>query len=201
MAHMTAVSPLTAMPSLASAINRDVLKVSPDTSVADVIQRMSTDSNAATKRVSCAIVVEAAKVIGICTERDVVRLTATDFSKTRSLSKTPVRDIMTSPVKTLEKSAFQDIFAVLFLFRRYRIRHLPIIDDSGELFGIVTPGSIREVLRPANLLKMRRVADIMSQDVVQAPTTASVLSLAQKMAENRVSCVVIVDTSSQSGDE
>jgi CBS domain-containing protein len=32
----------------------------------------------------------------------------------------------------------QDIFAALFLFRRYRIRHLPIVDDQGQLVGVIS---------------------------------------------------------------
>ena len=104
---------------------------------------------------------------------------------------------MTSPVTTLSESKLEDVFAVLFLFRRYRIRHLPIVDDQDQLVGVVTPGSIRRVLRPANLLKMRRVADVMTSEVLHAPRETTVLSLAQQMAEHRVSCIVIVDTDSE----
>ncbi|MGD1900285.1 MAG: CBS domain-containing protein [Phormidesmis sp.] len=191
-------------PSVTSAINRQILRVSPTSSVAEVIRQMSATSSdiyqladhdsASPARVSCAVVEEAGGVVGIVTERDIVRLTATKLSLLRPLTEILVKDIMTSPVKTLEESAFEDIFAVLFLFRRYRIRHLPIVDAQGKLTGLVTPASIRQVLRPANLLKMRRVANVMSRDVVQAPMSASVMSLAKSMADHRVSCVVIVDT-------
>jgi len=154
-----------------------------------------------TKRASCAIIVERDTVVGICTERDIVRLTATKLQLTTPLASIPVSRIMTSPVKTMEASAFQDIFAVLFLFRRYRIRHLPIVDSEQKLLGIVTPASIRDVLRPANLLKMRRVADVMSQSVVQAQTTTPVIALAKQMAQHRVSCVVIVEATPAADDE
>lgn len=236
---MTAQSSSAVTPSLASAINPYVIKVLPDTSVAEIIGRMSniegetctTPDNdwafsslelapvsahavpaaeaaspvvesSRRKPASCAIVVapdtqdpsSPHQVIGILTERDIVRLTATQYGD-RKLEAVPVSSVMTTPVKTMEESAFQDIFAVLFLFRRYRIRHLPIVDSANQLVGVVTPASIRQVLRPANLLKMRRVGDVMSKDVVQAPMSASVMFLAQVMAEKRVSCVVIVDTS------
>ncbi|MEM9087678.1 MAG: CBS domain-containing protein [Cyanobacteria bacterium P01_F01_bin.53] len=200
-----AQSNLAVTPSLASAINRHVLRVSPSTSITDVISQMSAVEGercwvtntaiASTKaRVSCALITENNQVVGIITERDIVRLTAAQTSAAPSLADIPVSTVMTSPVKTMEASAFQDIFAVLFLFRRYRIRHLPIVDSDNQLIGVVTPASIREVLRPANLLRIRRVADVMSKEVVQAPASASVMFLAQVMAENRVSCVVIVDT-------
>ncbi|MGD1864824.1 MAG: CBS domain-containing protein [Phormidesmis sp.] len=208
---MTSSIPLTGTPSIASAINRHILTVTPDTSVADVIHKMSVTESAScqlsgdqpsgTKRASCVIVTNQDSVVGICTERDIVRLTATKLQLMTPLANIPVSRIMTSPVKTMEESAFQDIFAVLFLFRRYRIRHLPIVDDEQKLLGIVTPASIREVLRPANLLKMRRVADVMSQGVIQSPTTAPVIALAKQMAQHSVSCVVIVDRSADETDE
>ena len=102
-----------------------------------------------------------------------------------------IAEVMTHPVITLNEANFQDIFAALFLFRRYRIRHLPILSEGGQLIGVVSPESIRQVLRPANLLKLRRVLDVMSKQVIHAPMTTSVLRLAQLMAEYRVSCVVI----------
>ncbi|MEO1395273.1 MAG: CBS domain-containing protein [Cyanobacteria bacterium J06634_5] len=194
---MASQSPLTVTASTTSAINREVLKVSPDISVAEVISRMS--SKAGDRRTSCAIVVDGADtVIGIVTERDIVGLTASQAAS-QAIAVQPLEDIlvstiMTTPVKTLEVEAFQDIFAVLFLFRRYRIRHLPIVGLSGQLIGVVTPASIRQVLKPANLLKIRRVADIMTEEVVQAPADVPVIFLAQLMANHRVSCVVIVET-------
>jgi len=190
---MASQSPLTVTASTTSAINRQVLTVSPGTSVADVIRKMS--DRTGSLRASCAVVLDSAgAVIGILTERDIVGLTASQVRAKQSFSDIAVSAVMTAPVKTLELEAFQDIFAVLFLFRRYRIRHLPIVDALGQLVGVVTPASIRQVLKPANLLKLRRVADIMTTDVVQAPANVPVIFLAQLMQQHRVSCVVIVDT-------
>lgn len=190
---MGSQSPLAVTPSTTSAINRHPLKVSPEMSVVDVIHQMSHGSDSI--RTSCAVVVDDSDaVIGIVTERDIVGLTATQHQTVQSFADMTVSAIMTTPVKTLPLEAFQDIFGVLFLFRRYHIRHLPIVDELGQLIGVVTPASIRKVLKPANLLKLRRVSDIMTTDVVQAPANVPVIFLAQLMAQHRVSCVVIVDT-------
>ena len=195
---MDSESPLTVTLSTTSAINRQVLKVSPETPIADAIAQMSSGSK--TSRASCVVVVDGSDIVlGIVTERDIVDLTAKQQKEAQSLATVPISTIMTTPVKTLEMAAFQDIFAVLFLFRRYRIRHLPIVGTDNQLVGVVTPASIRKVLKPANLLKMRRVSDIMSTDVVQAPASVPVIFLAQLMAEHRVSCVVIVDAVLEGG--
>lgn len=190
----------TVTPMMADAVNQQVLKVAPDCPLSQAIASMGavrsncelTTGSSGGRHASCALIVENQQIIGIFTERDIVRLTASGAD----LSSLTVADVMTSPVKTLQQSAFQDIFAVLFLFRRYRIRHLPIVDEHNYPIGIVTPDSIRRVLRPANLLKMRRVADVMSTDVIYALPTTPVIQLAQQMAEHRVSCIVIVEVDS-----
>ena len=116
-----------------------------------------------------------------------MRLTA----QAMDLQTTTVVEVMAQPVVTLPEHSVKDIFAALFLFRRYRIRHVPVVDEQEQLVGIVSHESIRQVLRPANLLRFRRVSDVMSVNVIQAPLTATVLQLAQLMATHRVSCIVI----------
>lgn len=199
-------NPLLTAAALEQAMDPSFLRVRPDTPVSEVIAAMSQlrigpePSRAiadvspepeglplADMRSSCALVLEDGQPIGIFTERDIVRLTAAE----QPLANLTMADVMAQPVITLPQDAVQDIFAILFLFRRYRIRHLPIVTQQGTLLGIVSPASIRQVLRPANLLKQRRVADVMSKEVVQAKPTASVLQLAQQMANHQVSCVVI----------
>jgi len=191
-------------PNIEAAIERSPLIIAPDILLIDAIVLMGVKDTksegdrplelntqvSSRKRCSCALVVEAGDLQGILTERDIVRLTAEklDFNSVH------VESVMTKSVVTLAKSSLKDVFAVLFLFRRYRIRHLPIVDEADKLLGIITPATIRSVMRPENLLKMRRVADVMSQNVVHAPTTDTVLEVAQLMSQQRVSCVVITET-------
>jgi CBS domain-containing protein len=135
----------------------------------------------------CVLVVENGQLVGIFTERDIVRLAA----QGKDFQGILLAEVMTHPVISLPRPSVQDVFAALFLFRRYRIRHLPIMDEQGQLMGLISHESIRQILRPANLLRFRRVVDVMTSQVVQAPMTASVIELARLMAEHRVSCVVI----------
>jgi len=208
---MSLDTPLSWAPDLEKAINRQPLTVPPTTSLADAIAMIGqahsrlcllTDdlyplaAPAGEVRVSCLLVVQGQELLGILTERDVVRLTAQGIN----LTETTVADVMVHPLITLPQQSAQDIFAALFLFRRYRIRHLPIVDDQGHLIGVISHESIRQILRPANLLRFRRVSDVMTTQVVQAPLTATVLQLAQLMTEHRVSCVVITQRDSEDND-
>lgn len=141
-------------------------------------------------RNSCVLVKQDQELVGILTARDVVRITAqeVDFRQAK------VSDFMTSPIITMPQRSIEDIFAALFLFRRYQIRHLPLVDEEGELIGVISHESIRHILRPANLLRFRRVADVMTTQVIHAPLDTPILYLAQLMSDNRVSCVVITET-------
>jgi CBS domain-containing protein len=185
-------------PDLESAIDRHPLTVLPTTPLNQAITllcqaqtRTCLDNESASTEpranTSCLLVIQAGELVGILTERDVVRLTAISYDFDNSL----VADVMISPVVTLPVHSVNDIFAAIFLFRRYRIRHLPIVDDVGKLIGTISHESIRQILRPANLLRFRRVADVMTTNVIQATLTASILELAKLMSAHRVSCVVI----------
>lgn len=191
------------VPSLADAIDRTPLIVAPDMSVIEVIGMISQSHDrtcqlnavAAVERpellarsASCVLIMECDRLLGILTERDVVRLAADGVD----LEGVPISAVMIHPVITLFDAMLQDIFAALFLFRRYRIRHLPVVNGTGKLIGVISHESIRQILRPANLLRHRRVADVMTDQVIRAPLTASVLELAKLMATNQVSCVVIM---------
>ena len=198
--------PLLSLQALKGAIDYHPLIVAPDTLVVDAMALMSqargqecllpqegaslTNTTTHYSHWSCVLVMDKRRLLGIFTERDIVRLTATETS----LAEVKIADVMTTPLITLNQVHFQDLFAPLFLFRRYRIRHLPIVDDHGQLIGLVSHESIRQILKPANLLKLRRVSDVMSKKVVQAPVTASILSLAQLMTTSQVSCVVMTET-------
>jgi len=203
--------PLSWAPDLEKAIDRQPLTVPPTVSLAAaiaiigqahshlcvLIDDLSCPAPPVREvRASCVLVVQGQELLGILTERDVVRLTAQGIN----LTETTVGDVMVHPLITLPRQSVQDIFAALFLFRRYRIRHLPIVDDQGHLVGVISHESIRQILRPANLLRFRRVSDVMTTQVVQAPLTATVLQLAQLMTEHRVSCVVITQQNSEGND-
>lgn len=192
--------------SLKSAIDSHTLTVALDTPLIDVLHLMAqvqsscpvdtspglleTDviSLQGFKRASCALVMEDSQLVGIFTQRDIVRLTAIGMN----FQGVKVADVMSSPVMKLTESDSQDIFTALSVFRQHRIRHLPVLDSQDQLMGVLTPKSIRASMQPANLLtRLWSVGDVMTTQVIHAPMTTSVLNLAQLMAEYRVSCVVI----------
>jgi CBS domain-containing protein len=188
--------------SVEDAIERHPLIVEPTTSLIEAITLISQNHDQScllveemtvadrpnkVVRVSCILVMQNQTLLGILTERDVVQLTANAIN----FAQVTVADVMTHPVITLPHRLVQDIFAALFLLRRYRIRHLPIVDEQGQLIGVLSHESIRQILSPAHLLRFRRVSEVMSNEVIHTSSITTLLSIAQLMAEHRVSCIVI----------
>ena len=184
-------------PELEAAIDYQPLIVTPDTRLSTVIALMvKKQGNNSTlpqggktlkRQNSCALVMEGKNLLGIFTEKDIIQYTAINSN----FEEITVGSVMTKQVITLPLEAFRDIFGPLFLFRRYGIRHLPIIGELGELVGVVTNDSLRDVLQPADFLKLRRVSEVMTTPVLTADMKTSVLDVVRLMAQHWVSCVVI----------
>ncbi|MEO1297802.1 MAG: CBS domain-containing protein, partial [Cyanobacteria bacterium J06636_16] len=139
---------------LKSAIIHKPLVVSPDTLVTEAIAQMSAlhahcsipstpdsqlDELYLAVRSSCVIVVDAGRVVGMLTERDVVRLSA----QQQPLSHLLIRQVMSSPVATLQESELIDVSSAVNILQRHCIRHLAIVDERNELIGLVTHESLQ----------------------------------------------------------
>jgi CBS domain-containing protein len=84
------------------------------------------------RKIGCVVVVEREKVVGIVTESDLVRCAALGHDPNRML----VKEIMKTPAVTCTPQApVEEAYAHM---RRNNIRHLPIVDKSDRLVGIVT---------------------------------------------------------------
>ncbi len=82
------------------------------------------------------VVTEAGEMVGIFTERDVLRRVV---AEQRDPATTTLRDVMTSPVMTCRPEATLEE-CVAFITAK-RIRHLPVVGEAG-LCGIITSGDI-----------------------------------------------------------
>jgi CBS domain-containing protein len=107
-----------------------VATVGPTATVADLISEL------AAHNVGALPVVDGGRLVGIVSERDVVRRLHTVGS---ALLGSPVADIMTADVTTCSPSdSVADLAAVM---TERRIRHIPVVSE-GELTGIVSIGDL-----------------------------------------------------------
>lgn len=155
------------------------------------IKRQSSPFPQPSNRSSYALIVDAGNLLGILTERDIVRLTVSRVD----LSHITVADVMTRQLITSQEADLDNPFLALSIFRKHHIRHLPVLNAQQKVIGVVTPNSVRRSLKSTDLLSIRQVREVMSRNVVTALPDVTVLELAELMTTHRVSCVVITESS------
>ncbi|WP_414529492.1 CBS domain-containing protein [Nodularia chucula] len=191
------------LPTLKNVIYCSPLTVTADTRVVDAIAFMSQarGSNYETvnqelppnpEKASCVLVISQGQLLGIFTEWDVVRLTAMGVN----LSEITIAEVMIHPVITIQQSQVEDMLTVLSILHQHRIHHLPVVDDNNYVIGVITHEAIRQVLQPANLLKLRSVSEVTVNHDIYAPLTARLLDIAQLMNSQKINCVVIAEPDS-----
>ena len=108
----------------------DVWSVRPDDQVYDAIRLM------AEKAVGALMVTDGPRLVGVVSERDYARKV---ILQGRSSKSTPVRDIMTAEVITVDTHKTLD--QCLGVMTDKRIRHLPVVED-GQLLGVLSIGDL-----------------------------------------------------------
>lgn len=108
----------------------EVHAVAPDTPVLEAIRLM------AENHIGALLVKEGNRLAGIVSERDYARKVVL---KGRNAETTPVRDIMTTPVVTIEPGA--SVEAAMRRMTDGRFRHLPVATPDGVV-GVVSIGDL-----------------------------------------------------------
>ena len=114
---------------------------------------------------------------------------------------TTVAEIMTPNVYTSNMDT--PIAQALEVCSQKGIRHLPIVDDLGELAGLVTDRDLRYYISPrigtisennADRESLKRpVHLIMIRNTITTTPQASLAEVAQLMLDHRVGCLVVID--------
>jgi CBS domain-containing protein len=110
---------------------RDVLITSPDSTVYDSLALL------AQHEVGALVVVEDNRPVGLFSERDYARKV---ILKSLSSHDVLVRAIMASPVICVDTSLTVD--KAMGIMTERRVRHLPVLDNSAQLTGIVSIGDL-----------------------------------------------------------
>ena len=116
---------------LRSKPDSQVFSVSPSDSVLTALQRM------ADKGIGALLVLEGQEIAGIFTERDYARKVVLQG---RASGHTPVREVMTHPVRFVRPT--QSSEQCMALMTENRLRHLPVVDEQGSLLGLVSIGDL-----------------------------------------------------------
>lgn len=109
-----------------------LVAVGPEATVREAAKTMA-DSN-----VGCVAVLEDQGLVGIFTERDLLRRV---IAENRDLDRFKVSDVMTAEVVC--GAPDDSVGRAVLLMRKHRIRHLPVVEDD-QILGML---SIRDLLR------------------------------------------------------
>ena len=118
------------MPEVSSHMSRDLLTAEAELTLTEAAKRM------ASRGVGAVIVLDGERLVGILTERDVLKAVAAG-----SAAEAKVEEWMTRHPETIESSDSTDHAAALMIHGGFR--HLPVV-DLGRTVGIL---SIRDLMR------------------------------------------------------
>jgi len=114
-------------------MTRDVATCTPDEPLLVVVKKL------ATKKFSCLIIVEDKTPVGIVTERDLVEVLF-DTLQGVTWTELAIRNFMSSPVVSVAEDA--SLNELVTLSHMNNIRHMPVVNEFGELIGIITQSDI-----------------------------------------------------------
>ena len=109
----------------------DVVVVSPDATVAELLQLL------VEHRIGSVVVVDDGRPIGLVAERDIVIALAGANDDVRSHQ---VKEVMETDLHVA--SLNDDTADLAAVMTQFRIRHLPVVDESGRLLAIVSIGDV-----------------------------------------------------------
>ena len=128
-------------------------------------------------------------LLGIFTERDLVRAVAAD----QPLEKMSLVSILTSNLPSITPEQISSATDIFLLMRQQRTHYLTVVDSLGKFIGMIDKQSLRKALSATSRLKLKSVSEAMIRQVFCLPTSSSVLQSAQLMLSKRVSCIVILN--------
>lgn len=110
-------------------------------------------------------------------------------------------DIMTDNPRTVRQT--DTVRDAVELLQSLEIRHLPVVDEEGELVGMLSDRDLGSLMRsfvdggdPQRTvvsLSGRAVTDFMTSDVVSVDVSADVSAVIELMLEERIGAVPVVD--------
>ena len=162
--------------------SKQVVGIEPTARMAEAVNRMREAG------ISCIVVLDAGRPVGIFTERDIVRCVA---QKGLTFADQNVREVMSPKVVSCKATA--TVFEAFSQLVEKGIRHIVVVDDKGLACGVITQSDLVHHLGYEYFVKARTIAQIMHRGVQTVPPGTSVLEASRLMAESRVSCLVVAD--------
>lgn len=165
--------------SLRKIFTSKVISVTPDTPVSEAVSLMEKN------KISCIVVVQDKKPVGIFTERDFVIA----VHRQNHLNSKEIRELMTS--QPITANIDTNIYEAYSLLEMNRIRHLIVVDSNGDLAGVITQSDIMKNLGLEYFVEIKNISKIMTKNVVTVGKDFLLRNAISRMAEYSISCIVV----------
>lgn len=167
-------------------MSTQMLMCSPETSVADAAARMSENRN------SSILVHDGDSIVGIWTENDALRqeLAPEGFE-------TPIRDVMSKPVATIDQKTTVTDAAVQF--KRQGFRHYVVVDSDGNACGLITQSDLVINHGVEWFMRLQPVHTALSGETPSVDANVSISEAAGRMYATGQDAVIVYDSSGTPG--
>lgn len=165
-----------------------VVSVAPDALMGAAISLMREHS------ISCVVVTEDKKPVGILTERDVVRCIA-EFGT--GFMDRPIGELHTKHVFTVNQRSH--IIEAFEAIAGNQIRHIVVVDDKGEAVGVTTQSDLLEHLGYEYFVRVKTVDQVMNKQVFTISENAALMEATREMAERSVSFLIVCEDNTPRG--
>lgn len=172
--------PLALRLTLAELASAEVVTIAASSSVAEAVRLM------AERKVSCLLVIESGRPVGILTERDVICLAHGRVSPAKE-----VRSVMSGPLLTAPGDL--DFRSGHLLLIRHGIRHLVVLDSGGDLLGIVSESDFRAHFGQDVYSRLHGLDSVMESNHVRLAPDRTVAEALARMVAHRLEYVLIAD--------
>jgi CBS domain-containing protein len=165
----------------------------PDDPLTEVAGRM------ALAKIGAMPIVERGKLLGIATVTDVLDAEVRVAMGTTN-DKPTVADVMTPWPITVTPE--RGISAAIAIMARHHVRHLPVVDATSTLVGILSERDVREAIgdpveyvaiHPNLVTTEPRVRDVMSTPVRTVQPEVPLAELARELATHRIGAMPVID--------
>ncbi len=160
-------------------MSKDMTTISSGESVVSATKTMCENN------ISCIVVVDNGSVVGILTERDLLKRIG---AKEKDYSKITIAEVMSSPVETISPNL--PVLEAGRIMEDRHIKRLPVLEKK-RLVGIITQTELTRMLTSSAM--WRNVVEIMTWDVAGIQCKASVAEAAEVMTSRHISCIVTLE--------
>lgn len=158
-------------PNINHILSRPPVTVSIETVLVDAMKLMRME------KVTAAVVIKDKRPIGIVTERDVLRTLTEKTNK--EINHLIVGKIMSSPPVVAVPD--MDFFDAYHLCSTKNIRHLVVVDDQGELYGLACESDFLRVLGMDVLSDANTIANDMISEPLLLPPNAQLMDVIKRI--------------------